>query len=66
MFSTIADWVMCGDFNEVRVQDDRFNCNFNQKGAEVFNEFINSTGLIEIPLAGRKFSRVSDDGIEIQ
>lgn len=46
------------------MQEDRFNCNFNQKGADMFNEFINNTRLIEIPLAGRKFTRVSDDGLK--
>lgn len=30
MNSITAAWVLCGDFNEVRVQDDRFNSNFNK------------------------------------
>lgn len=62
--SVSAAWVLCGDFNEVRVQDDRFNCNFNQRGADAFNEVIDRVGLIEIPLVGRKFTRISDDKLK--
>ncbi|GJR01595.1 RNA-directed DNA polymerase, eukaryota [Tanacetum coccineum] len=37
--------VIMGDFNEVRVKSDRFGTNFNVLGANIFNSFINSTGL---------------------
>ncbi|GJY23242.1 RNA-directed DNA polymerase, eukaryota, reverse transcriptase zinc-binding domain protein [Tanacetum coccineum] len=39
--------VIMGDFNEVRVKSDRFGTNFNVLGANIFNSFINSTGLEE-------------------
>ncbi|XP_071728880.1 uncharacterized protein [Rutidosis leptorrhynchoides] len=57
-------WVLCGDFNEVREQGDRLNCFFHQRRATRFNDFIYSNSLIEIPLVGRKFTRISDDGIK--
>ncbi|XP_071718145.1 uncharacterized protein [Rutidosis leptorrhynchoides] len=41
-------WVICGDFNESRM----------------FNEFIEKSNLIDIPLGGRLFTRVSDDGLK--
>ncbi|GJU98950.1 transposon TX1 [Tanacetum coccineum] len=41
--------------------DDRFNSQVNTKEIMEFNEFINNTRLIEIPMGGRKFTRVSDD-----
>ncbi|GKC33304.1 RNA-directed DNA polymerase, eukaryota [Tanacetum coccineum] len=44
--------VIMGDFNEVRVKSDRFGTNFNVLGANIFNSFINSTGLEEVHLGG--------------
>ncbi|GKD38272.1 RNA-directed DNA polymerase, eukaryota, reverse transcriptase zinc-binding domain protein [Tanacetum coccineum] len=44
--------VIMGDFNEVRYISERFGSVFNKKGAEVFNNFINSAGLVEVPLGG--------------
>ncbi|XP_071693838.1 uncharacterized protein [Rutidosis leptorrhynchoides] len=58
-----ATWVLCGDFNEVRYAHERENSNFIARRASWFNKFINDNGLIEIPLSGRKFTRISDDGI---
>ncbi|GJS53878.1 retrovirus-related pol polyprotein from transposon TNT 1-94 [Tanacetum coccineum] len=52
--------VIMGDFNEVRVKSDRFGTNFNVLGANIFNSFINSTGLEEVHLgAGIHFGRFS-------
>ncbi|XP_071686780.1 uncharacterized protein [Rutidosis leptorrhynchoides] len=56
-------WVLGGDFNEVREEDDRFNCVFVESRVKKFNEFIADNRLIDIPLGGRKFTRVSDDGL---
>ncbi|XP_071727402.1 uncharacterized protein [Rutidosis leptorrhynchoides] len=55
-------WVICGDFNEVREQSDRLNCVFIQARADRFNNFIVSNSLIDIPINGKKFTRISDDG----
>ncbi|XP_071729190.1 uncharacterized protein [Rutidosis leptorrhynchoides] len=55
-------WVLCGDFNEVCEHTDRFNYDFHEARARRFNEFIIRNNLIEIPLKGRKFTRISDDG----
>lgn len=57
-----ATWCVFGDFNEVRKTDERLNSNMNVRGALEFNEFIRRDGLIDIPLGGRRFTRVSDDG----
>ncbi|XP_071713388.1 uncharacterized protein [Rutidosis leptorrhynchoides] len=56
--------VLCGDFNEVRVISDRLNCKFNQARATRFNEFIDRNRLIEIPINGKRFTRISDDGLK--
>lgn len=62
--SVDACWCIFGDFNEVRRLDERFNSNFNERSARVFNDFITRNNLTEIALGGRKFTRVSDDGIK--
>ncbi|XP_071740874.1 uncharacterized protein [Rutidosis leptorrhynchoides] len=60
----IDDWLVCGDFNEVRKASERKNCVFFENRAKLFNDFIEKTCLIEIPLGGSKFTRISDDGIK--
>ncbi|XP_071694731.1 uncharacterized protein [Rutidosis leptorrhynchoides] len=57
-------WLLCVDFNEVRNQGKRLNCDFIEYRALKFNELIANSSLIEIPLGGRNFTRVSDDGIK--
>ncbi|GKA21979.1 RNA-directed DNA polymerase, eukaryota [Tanacetum coccineum] len=42
--------VLMGDFNEVRNKSERFGSKFNVQGAKVFNSFIASAGLKEVPL----------------
>ncbi|XP_071686953.1 uncharacterized protein [Rutidosis leptorrhynchoides] len=56
-------WLICEDFNEVRSQSERFNCEFNPNWANRFNDIINRLRLIDIPLGGKKFTRVCDNGI---
>nr|GEU35437.1 hypothetical protein [Tanacetum cinerariifolium] len=51
----IANWkgmvVIMGDFNKVRMKEERFGSVFNIHGADTFNLFISNTGLEEVPLA---------------
>ncbi|GKB77670.1 transposon TX1, partial [Tanacetum coccineum] len=56
-------WCIFGDLNVVRCNEDRLNCQVNIKESIEFNDFINDMRLLEIPMGGRKFTRVSDDGI---
>ncbi|XP_071740959.1 uncharacterized protein [Rutidosis leptorrhynchoides] len=60
-----VSWVLCGDFNEVRDPSESLNCEFVLSRAKRFNEFIVRNGLVEIPLGGRKFTRISDDGFKM-
>ncbi|XP_071690123.1 uncharacterized protein [Rutidosis leptorrhynchoides] len=57
-------WLLCGDFNEVRRKEERLNCDFFDYRAKRFNDFIASNNLIELPLGGRIFTRVSYDGVK--
>ncbi|XP_071695190.1 uncharacterized protein [Rutidosis leptorrhynchoides] len=59
-----AAWLVCGEFNEVREPSDRLNCVFHQRWANRFNKFIAEINLIEIPISGRKLTRISDDGLK--
>ncbi|XP_071740585.1 uncharacterized protein [Rutidosis leptorrhynchoides] len=57
-----VEWVIGGDFNEVRTEDERQNCEFSKRREKMFNEFIEKCHLIDIPLCGKRFTRISDDG----
>ncbi|XP_071688673.1 uncharacterized protein [Rutidosis leptorrhynchoides] len=46
----IDDWIICGDFNEVRRESERKNCVFIESRAKMFNDFIDKSNLVEIPL----------------
>ncbi|PWA60106.1 RNA-directed DNA polymerase, eukaryota [Artemisia annua] len=48
--------IVMGDFNEVRVQSERHGSVFNKQGASLFNSFINSSNLIDVPLGGFSFT----------
>ncbi|XP_071689767.1 uncharacterized protein [Rutidosis leptorrhynchoides] len=61
-----AEWVIGGDFNEVREEDERQNCEFVIRRANMFNSFINNYNLIEVPLIAKRFTRVSDDGAKLK
>ncbi|GJQ94394.1 RNA-directed DNA polymerase, eukaryota [Tanacetum coccineum] len=51
-----GETVVMGDFNEVRTEHERCGSLFNSLGANAFNNFISSAGLIDIPLGGYSFT----------
>ncbi|XP_071713341.1 uncharacterized protein [Rutidosis leptorrhynchoides] len=59
-----AEWVLCGDLNEVRDQSERKNCDFVERRAKWFNDFIEKNQLIDVPLGGKKFTRICDNGVK--
>ncbi|XP_071700296.1 uncharacterized protein [Rutidosis leptorrhynchoides] len=56
--------LICGDFNEVRNSNERLNCDFIEYRARAFNDFISCNVLIDVPLGGRNFTRISEDGLK--
>nr|GEV24220.1 RNA-directed DNA polymerase, eukaryota, reverse transcriptase zinc-binding domain protein [Tanacetum cinerariifolium] len=56
----ISNWegevVIMRDFNEVHDKRERFGSVFNRQGANSFNSFISSAGLVEVPLDGCSFT----------
>ncbi|GJV79897.1 RNA-directed DNA polymerase, eukaryota [Tanacetum coccineum] len=55
-------WIVFGDFNVVRSQEDRSGCRFNPGEANIFNDFIYRCRLFDFLLGGRKFTRFDRDG----
>nr|GEY23276.1 hypothetical protein [Tanacetum cinerariifolium] len=55
-----ADWdgviMIMGKFNEVREAGERYGSIFKEKQADIFNEFISNSDLIDIPLDGYNFT----------
>ncbi|GKD00277.1 RNA-directed DNA polymerase, eukaryota, partial [Tanacetum coccineum] len=45
-----GETIVMGDFNEVRVPSERYDSVFNKHRASMFNSFINSSSLINVPL----------------
>ncbi|XP_071713136.1 uncharacterized protein [Rutidosis leptorrhynchoides] len=50
--------IIFGDFNEVRTKSERLNCIFKQTWTDNFNNFINNNNLIDLPLGGKKYTRI--------
>ncbi|XP_071697824.1 uncharacterized protein [Rutidosis leptorrhynchoides] len=58
-----ALWMIFGDFNEVRFASERKNTFFFiENRAKWFNDFIKDCNLLDIPLGGRLYTRISDNG----
>ncbi|XP_022041223.1 uncharacterized protein LOC110943799 [Helianthus annuus] len=55
-------WIMLGDFNEVRIPEERFNSQFYVIGAICFNNFIRNGGFQEYNIGGKQYTFMSTDG----
>ncbi|GJX94037.1 cytochrome P450 [Tanacetum coccineum] len=51
--------IVLGDFNEVRYATERIGLTFCKKGADFFNSFIYNAELIDLPMGGRRFTRMN-------
>nr|GEW61541.1 RNA-directed DNA polymerase, eukaryota [Tanacetum cinerariifolium] len=51
-----GECIILGDFNEVRIEDERFGTVFNVQGANAFNNFISLAGLVDLPLGRYSFT----------
>ncbi|XP_071695061.1 uncharacterized protein [Rutidosis leptorrhynchoides] len=59
METNVRNFIIFGDFNEVRYAHERYGVQFNQSEAEEFNDFIISSTLVDVPLGGRTFTRAN-------
>ncbi|GJV90311.1 RNA-directed DNA polymerase, eukaryota [Tanacetum coccineum] len=48
--------IVLGDFNEVRVKDERRGSCFNVTSARVFDQFISGSGLVDVKMEGYAFT----------
>nr|GEX88435.1 RNA-directed DNA polymerase, eukaryota [Tanacetum cinerariifolium] len=65
--STLIDrWngevVVLGDFNEVRVKEERRGSCFNPTNARAFDQFITSSGLVDVKMKGYEFTWIYPSG----
>ncbi|GJY01854.1 RNA-directed DNA polymerase, eukaryota [Tanacetum coccineum] len=51
-----GEYIVFGDFNEVRFERERIGSIFNQHGANVFNSFILNSSLVDVQLEGYAFT----------
>ncbi|GKD36390.1 RNA-directed DNA polymerase, eukaryota, partial [Tanacetum coccineum] len=54
--SGFLECVLMGDFNKVRTNYERYGTVFNLHGANAFNNFINTTGLVDLLLEGYSYT----------
>ncbi|GJW03842.1 RNA-directed DNA polymerase, eukaryota [Tanacetum coccineum] len=55
-------WIVFGDFNVVRYRKEHSGSGFNDREANVFNDFIARNGLFDFPFGGRKLPRFDKEG----
>ncbi|GJU32048.1 putative RNA-directed DNA polymerase, eukaryota, reverse transcriptase zinc-binding domain protein [Tanacetum coccineum] len=58
-------FILCGDFNEVRLDSERYGSVFSRSEAQVFNSFIHAAGLVEIPMGGRQYTWMNKPGTKL-
>nr|GEX49723.1 RNA-directed DNA polymerase, eukaryota [Tanacetum cinerariifolium] len=66
-----GDFVIMGDFNKVKMEQEIYGSIFNVQGANVFNSFISLASRINLPLYGYAFAwaykttnKISDENIK--
>jgi len=58
-------WVVCGDFNVVRREEERKGirgCSSQKKEMDGFNKFIDNNALLDIPCVGKKYTWYKANG----
>ncbi|GJV11873.1 RNA-directed DNA polymerase, eukaryota, reverse transcriptase zinc-binding domain protein [Tanacetum coccineum] len=60
-----GSYIFFGDMNVVRNEQERYGSSFNSIEANHFNAFIESTGLIDLPIGGRSFTWMNKAGTKL-
>lgn len=58
-------WILLGDFNAVRRDEERFNSNLCARSAMVFNRFIHDGGLHDLKMGGHRFTYFCHDDLKL-
>nr|GEZ36180.1 hypothetical protein [Tanacetum cinerariifolium] len=59
-------FILFGDLNEVRNDSERFGSIFSSEDAAIFNNFIQESGLIDLPMGGRSFTWMNKVGSKMR
>ncbi|XP_028065808.1 uncharacterized protein LOC114268782 [Camellia sinensis] len=54
--SFLKPWCMGGDYNEIRVPNERRGCTRSSKGMHDFNNFVDHLEMLDLPMLGRNFT----------
>lgn len=57
--------IVLGDFNEVRSSSERMGSSFCPYGSNYFNQFIFNSGLLDLPMGGKRFTRMNKEGTKL-
>ncbi|GJT78358.1 cytochrome P450 [Tanacetum coccineum] len=57
--------IVMGDFNKVRYATEQMGSHFCHRSASFFNDFISSSGLLDIPMGGMGFTRINTLGSKL-
>ncbi|GKA84791.1 RNA-directed DNA polymerase, eukaryota, reverse transcriptase zinc-binding domain protein, partial [Tanacetum coccineum] len=60
-----GSYIMFGDMNAVRNEQERVGSIFNNIEADYFNSFIDATGLVDLPIGGRCFTWMNKAGTKL-
>nr|GEX07715.1 RNA-directed DNA polymerase, eukaryota, reverse transcriptase zinc-binding domain protein [Tanacetum cinerariifolium] len=60
-----GSYIFFGDINVVRNEQERYGSSFNSIEADHFNAFIESKGLIDLPIGGRSFTWMNKAGTKL-
>ncbi|GJS68260.1 RNA-directed DNA polymerase, eukaryota [Tanacetum coccineum] len=58
----LGEYIIFGDFNVVRYQNERSGTMFCHQSADDFNNFIDLNDLVDVHMGGRKFTRIGEHG----
>lgn len=64
MNNNSGNYVLCGDFNSVRCEDERMGSSFSRSNANNFKDFISRGHLVDLKTGRHKFTRISPNGLK--
>ncbi|GKC69378.1 RNA-directed DNA polymerase, eukaryota, reverse transcriptase zinc-binding domain protein [Tanacetum coccineum] len=65
MQSHSGKYILFGDMNEVREENERLGSIFSRADADIFNHFISRTALIDLPMGGHAFTWMNKAGTKL-
>lgn len=60
-----AIWSLFGDFNAVRIREEKVVCSFTMSEATTFNDFIAKSGLLDFQMGNHRFTHFNREGTKM-